>query len=81
MSAVIQHSKTQGREPSPLPAGDGAAAFAFDGDGSVSRDAFAAHVRALAARLPCPECGHVGLLIKRRSDLDGDWPCARPCAT
>ena len=52
MSAVIQHRKTQGREPSPLPAGDGAAAFAFDGDGSVSRDAFAAHVRALAARLP-----------------------------
>ena len=34
---------------------------------------------ALAARLPCPECGHVGLLVKRRSDLDGDWPCARSC--
>lgn len=36
---------------------------------------------ALAERLPCPECGHVGLLIKRRSDLDGDWPCARSCTT
>lgn len=34
---------------------------------------------AIAGRLPCPECGRAGLLVKRRSDLDGDWPCARPC--
>ncbi|WP_144774573.1 AMP-binding protein [Luteimonas sp. J16] len=38
--------------PSPLPTGDGARAFAFDGAHVVSAAAFAGHVRALAARLP-----------------------------
>ena len=48
MSAVIRDP----RHPSlaVLPAGDGA--IAFDAGGEVSRATFAAHVRALAARLP-----------------------------
>lgn len=52
MSAVIQHSTAPGHGAFPLPAGGGADAFAFDAGGTVSRAQFAAHVRALAARLP-----------------------------
>src|SRR5690606_21080719 len=52
MSAVIQHSTAAPRDPSPLPAGDGARAFAFDACGVVDAATFAAQVRALAARLP-----------------------------
>ena len=51
MSAVIQHS-TSRCEVQALPAGDGARAFAFDAGGVVDAATFAAHVRALAARLP-----------------------------
>ncbi|MGJ4730323.1 AMP-binding protein [Luteimonas sp. SDU101] len=52
MAAVIQHSSQQPLSSGPLPAGDGAARFAFDGEGATARAQFAAHVRALAARLP-----------------------------
>ena len=51
MSAVIQHSASR-CEATALPAGDGARAFAFDAGGVVDAATFAAHVRALAERLP-----------------------------
>lgn len=34
---------------------------------------------AAAARLPCPECAHVGLVVRRATDLDTGWPGPRPC--
>jgi acyl-coenzyme A synthetase/AMP-(fatty) acid ligase len=52
MSAVVQHNMTPGRNAVQLPAGEGGGVFAFDGDGTTSRNVFSAHVRALAARLP-----------------------------
>ncbi|TYT26786.1 acyl-CoA synthetase [Luteimonas viscosa] len=52
MSAVVQYNTPPVSSTLPLPAGDDAGVFAFDGDGTTSRAAFAAHVRALAARLP-----------------------------
>ena len=48
MAAVIQHSSQQPLPSGPLPAGDGAARFVFDGEGATARAQFAAHVRALA---------------------------------
>lgn len=51
MSAVIQHDGSR-CQPAALPAGEGARAFAFDAGGAVDAATFAAHVRALAARLP-----------------------------
>jgi len=64
MSAVIQHSTPTGTGPSPLPAGDGARAFAFDGGGTVDAATFAGHVRALAAQLPA--AGHAVNLCEDR---------------
>jgi acyl-coenzyme A synthetase/AMP-(fatty) acid ligase len=52
MSAAIGHDTATMHASSPLPAGDGARAFAFDGAGVVDAATFAGHVRALAARLP-----------------------------
>jgi len=36
--------------------------------------------QASAGKLACPECGHEGLDLRRRSDLDEDWPGGRPCS-
>jgi acyl-coenzyme A synthetase/AMP-(fatty) acid ligase len=52
MSAVIQHTAQPQFHATPLLSGDGAACFAFDAAGCTTRARFAAHVRALAARLP-----------------------------
>ncbi|WP_238345936.1 AMP-binding protein [Luteimonas saliphila] len=52
MSAVVQHKPAPGPNAPPLPAGDAGGTFAFDAGGTTSRAGFAAHVRALAARLP-----------------------------
>lgn len=53
MSAVIQHSTVQPASTgATLPAGADTARFAFDGAGATACAQFAAHVRALAARLP-----------------------------
>ncbi len=52
MSAVIQHTQQQASAAHALPAGDEAGRFAFDATGEIPRARFAAHVRALAARLP-----------------------------
>ena len=63
MSAVLRSAPGANDPiPSALPAGEGA--IAFDADGEVSRDTFAAQVRALAARLP--EAGHAVNLCEDR---------------
>ncbi len=36
--------------------------------------------RAAAGSLICPECEHVGLKLKPRSDLDENWPGGRACS-
>ena len=64
MSAVIQHSTQPVSTGAPLPAGADAQCFAFDAAGTTTRARFAAHVRALAARLP--EAGHAVNLCEDR---------------
>jgi predicted RNA-binding Zn-ribbon protein involved in translation (DUF1610 family) len=36
--------------------------------------------QASAGSLICPKCGHTGLRLKPRSDLDENWPGGRPCS-
>lgn len=65
MSAVIQHSTQQSPAASAaLPSGAPAGRFSFDGTGATTRAQFAAHVRALAARLP--EAAHAVNLCEDR---------------
>ncbi len=45
----------------------------------LSLDMLAELFQASAGSLVCPECGHTGLKLKPRSDLDEDWPGGRPC--
>ena len=44
-----------------------------------SADELAELLLAAAVRLPCPECGHDGLLARDAADEAEDWPDARPC--
>ncbi len=45
----------------------------------MSLDMLAELFKASAGKLVCPECGHTGLNLRPRSDLDENWPGGRPC--
>lgn len=45
----------------------------------LSLDMLAELFRGSAGSLICPDCGHTGLTLRSRSDLDEDWPGGRPC--
>ncbi|MHB8900150.1 MAG: TraR/DksA C4-type zinc finger protein [Thermoguttaceae bacterium] len=46
----------------------------------MSLEMLAELFQAAAGALDCPECGHVGLKLKPRSDLDENWPGGRACS-
>ncbi|NLS97012.1 MAG: hypothetical protein GXX96_33160 [Planctomycetaceae bacterium] len=45
----------------------------------MSLDMLAELFQASAGALVCPECGHTGLTLRPRSDLDDHWPGGRSC--
>lgn len=45
----------------------------------INLDMLAELFQASAPFLTCLECGHTGLTLRPRSDLDDNWPGGRPC--